>query len=63
MTWHGIELVMSSADGSFRLQSTGVSMFWPYLIVPISFGLQARAAGVVALRLRVPKNRSQVEQA
>ncbi len=41
VTWHGIELVMSSADGSFRLQSTGVSMFWPYLIVPISFGLQA----------------------
>ena len=32
---------MSSADGSFRLQSTGVSMFWPYLILPISFGLQA----------------------
>ncbi len=41
VTWHGIELVASSADGSFRLQSTGVSMFWPYLIVPISFGLQA----------------------
>jgi TRAP-type C4-dicarboxylate transport system permease small subunit len=41
VTWHGIELVMSSADGTFRLQSTGVSMFWPYLIVPISFGLQA----------------------
>ena len=39
--WHGIELVASSADGSFRLQSTRVSMFWPYLIVPISFGLQA----------------------
>ena len=39
--WHGIELVMSSADGGFRLQSIGVSMFWPYLIVPISFGLQA----------------------
>ena len=41
VTWHGIELVASTADGSFRLQSTGVSMFWPYLIVPISFGLQA----------------------
>ena len=41
VTWHGIELVASSADGSFRLQSTRVSMFWPYLIVPISFGLQA----------------------
>jgi C4-dicarboxylate transporter, DctQ subunit len=41
VTWHGIELVASSADGTFKLQSTGVSMFWPYLIVPISFGLQA----------------------
>lgn len=41
VTWHGIELVMSSADGTFKLQSTGISMFWPYLIVPISFGLQA----------------------
>jgi C4-dicarboxylate transporter, DctQ subunit len=39
--WYGIELVLSSADGGFRLQSTGISMFWPYLIVPISFGLQA----------------------
>jgi TRAP-type C4-dicarboxylate transport system permease small subunit len=41
VTWHGLELVMSSADGGFRLQSTGMSMFWPYLIVPISFALQA----------------------
>ena len=41
VTWHGIELVASSADGSFRLQSTGVSMLWPYLIVPVSFALQA----------------------
>lgn len=41
VTWHGIELVMSSAGGNFTLQSTGVSMFWPYLIVPISFALQA----------------------
>ena len=39
--WHGIELVASTIDANFRLQSTGVSMFWPYLIVPISFGLQA----------------------
>ena len=31
----------STLDANFRLQSTGVSMFWPYLIVPISFGLQA----------------------
>jgi len=41
VAWYGLELVISSADGSFRLQSTGVSMFWPYLILPISFGLQA----------------------
>lgn len=41
VTWHGIQLVLSTADGTFRLQSTHLSMFWPYLIVPISFGLQA----------------------
>jgi len=41
VAWYGLELVMSTADGSFRLQSTGVSMFWPYLILPVSFGLQA----------------------
>ena len=41
VTWHGIELVASSADGTFKLQSTGISMFWPYLIVPVSFALQA----------------------
>jgi len=41
MTWHGIELAASTLDANFRLQSTGVSMFWPYLIVPLSFGLQA----------------------
>lgn len=41
VTWHGLELVMSSADGGFRMQSTGMSMFWPYLILPISFALQA----------------------
>ena len=41
VTWHGLELVLSSADGTFRLQSTRLSMFFPYLILPISFGLQA----------------------
>jgi TRAP-type C4-dicarboxylate transport system permease small subunit len=41
VTWHGIELVLSTLHANFRLQSTDVSMFWPYLIVPISFGLQA----------------------
>lgn len=41
MTWHSVELVMSNLDFPFRLPSTGVSMFWAYMILPISFGLQA----------------------
>lgn len=41
MTWHSVELVMSTLDFPFRLPSTGVSMFWAYMILPISFGLQA----------------------
>jgi len=41
MTWHGIELVVSTLDMDFRLTSTRISMFWPYLIIPLSFGLQA----------------------
>ena len=41
MTWTGIELAASTLTANFRLQSTGVSMFWPYTIIPISFGLQA----------------------
>jgi len=41
MCWHGIELVASTLTLDFRLTSTRLSMFWPYLIVPLSFGLQA----------------------
>lgn len=41
LCWHGIELVASTLDFNFRLTSTGLSMFWPYLIIPLSFGLQA----------------------
>lgn len=41
MTWHGVELVLSTLDFPFTLPSTGLSMFWPYLIIPVSFGLQA----------------------
>jgi len=41
MCWHGIELVASTLALDFRLTSTRLSMFWPYLIVPLSFGLQA----------------------
>ena len=52
VAWHGIELVLSSADGSFRLQSTGVSMFWPYLIVPVSFALQALRLALWRLGVR-----------
>jgi TRAP-type C4-dicarboxylate transport system permease small subunit len=41
MAWYGAELVASTLEMEFRLTSTGLSMFWPYLIIPISFGLQA----------------------
>jgi TRAP-type C4-dicarboxylate transport system permease small subunit len=41
LTWHGLELVQSTVDVDFRLRATGISMFWPYLIMPLSFGLQA----------------------
>lgn len=41
VAWHGAELVVSTLQFDFRLQSTNVSMFWPYLIMPISFALQA----------------------
>ncbi len=39
--WHGAQLVASTIRFEFRLQSTGLSMAWPYGIMPISFGLQA----------------------
>jgi C4-dicarboxylate transporter, DctQ subunit len=41
IAWHGSELVASTLDMDFRLTSTRLSMFWPYLIIPLSFGLQA----------------------
>ncbi len=41
LAWHGYELVMSTVEVEFRLRATGISMFWPYLIMPLSFGLQA----------------------
>jgi TRAP-type C4-dicarboxylate transport system permease small subunit len=46
MAWHGIELVLSTTELSFRLPATNMSMFYPYLIMPISFLLQSvRLAG------------------
>lgn len=41
LTWHGAQLVMSTVEVDFRMRATGISMFWPYLIMPLSFGLQA----------------------
>lgn len=61
--WHGLELVMSSAEGTFRLQSTGVSMFWPYLIVPVSFGLQAVRLALWRFGLRPEENSDAMEKA
>jgi TRAP-type C4-dicarboxylate transport system permease small subunit len=54
MTWTGIELAASTLDANFRLQSTGVSMFWPYTIIPISFGLQALRLALWRFGLREP---------
>ncbi len=55
LAWHGAELVASTIQFEFRLQSTGLSMAWPYVIMPLSFALQAarlvgasRHAGAVA---------------
>ena len=41
VAWHGAELVASTIEFEFRLQSTGLSMAWPYVIMPLSFALQA----------------------
>lgn len=41
MLWHGVELVVSTLEFSFHMPSTGLSMFWAYMIMPLSFGLQA----------------------
>lgn len=39
--WHGAQLVASTLYFEFRLKYTGLSMAWPYLIMPVSFALQA----------------------
>lgn len=39
--WYGALLVASTVELQFRLQATGISMFWPYIIMPASFALQA----------------------
>ena len=41
VAWHGLQVALSTLSMPFRLPVTRVSMFWPYLIIPISFGLQA----------------------
>lgn len=48
--WHGIELVWSTVLVSFRLSATGLSMFWPYLVIPVSFALQAVRLAVLYRR-------------
>ena len=52
VTWHGIELVASTLHMNFRLTSSGISMFWPYLIIPLSFGLQALRLALWHMGLR-----------
>lgn len=41
IAWYGIGLVMSTIQVSYTMPSSGLSMFWAYLSVPLSFGLQA----------------------
>jgi TRAP-type C4-dicarboxylate transport system permease small subunit len=52
LAWHGWELVYSTVEVDFRLQATGISMFGPYLIMPVSFGLQALRLVIRYLRGR-----------
>lgn len=52
VAWHGIELVASTLQMNFRLTSSGISMFWPYLIIPLSFGLQALRLALWHMGLR-----------
>ena len=55
MAWHGLELVLSTLRFSFDLPATRLSMFWVYLIMPLSFGLQVLRLGyVIVSRRRVP---------
>jgi TRAP-type C4-dicarboxylate transport system permease small subunit len=39
--WYGLILVQSTMQVSYTMPSSGMSMFWAYLSVPVSFGLQA----------------------
>lgn len=39
--WYGLQLVESTMRISYTMPSSGLSMFWAYLSVPVSFGLQA----------------------
>lgn len=39
--WYGMELAASTLKISYTMPSSGLSMFWAYLSVPLSFGLQA----------------------
>lgn len=57
MTWHGIELVQATLRFSFELPATRLSMVWVYLIMPVSFGLQAiRLAATMASGRREPRH-------
>ena len=57
MAWHGLELMLSTLRFSFDLPATRLSMFWVYLIMPLSFGLQVLRLGyVIVSRRRDPMN-------
>lgn len=57
LAWHGLELVLSTLEFSFNLPATGLSMFWAYMIVPLSFGLQAvRLAVIIVSGRRVSRH-------
>ena len=57
LAWHGAELVWSTVEVEFRLSHTGMSMFWPYLIIPISFALQG-----VRILVRYARGRPEPER-
>lgn len=41
VAWHAAEMALNALQFTFELKHLGISMFWAFLVLPISFGLQA----------------------
>lgn len=41
VAWHALEMTLNTLQFRFELKNLGISMFWAFLPVPISFALQA----------------------